>query len=66
MSLKVTHFLPSHCDNDVSFEARIKDSVRAFCSDAKPSEKVRIAILQYEASYECLDTKIGNVDVILN
>lgn len=66
MSFEFTHFLSSHYNNNVSFETQVKETVQTMCRDAKPSEKVRKSILQYAASYECLDTKIGKVDVILN
>lgn len=61
MNINTTPVLTSN-----SLENQVKRVVTDECKNEKPSRKAINAILSFAASYECLDTKIGTVDVILN
>lgn len=49
-----------------SFERQIKKSLDDTYRNEKPSKKALNAILSFAASYECVNTKIGKVEMIFN
>lgn len=48
------------------FEDEIKEVLHDMCADMKPSRRTLNTILQFAATYECVDTKMGAVDLLLN
>ena len=48
------------------FEDEVKEVVQDMCADMKPSRRALNTILQYAATYECVGTKFGKVDMMLN
>ncbi len=48
------------------FEDEVKEVVCEMCAEMQPSRKVLNTILQYAATYECVGTRIGTVDIMLN
>ena len=48
------------------FEDEVKEVLQEMCADMMPSRKTLNTILQYAATYECVDTKFGAVDMMLN
>ncbi|MCQ2322067.1 MAG: hypothetical protein MJZ47_00435 [Bacteroidales bacterium] len=65
MGLKITPTLLSF-QNDNAFEDEIRAAVTDICDDMKPSRNALNTILQFAASYECVKTKAGRFDLILN
>jgi len=66
MGLKITPTIPSSFQNDFAFESEIRDAVTDICAEMKPSKMALSAIMQFAATYECVSTKIGRFDMILN
>lgn len=48
------------------FEDEVKEAVCEMCAEMQPSRKALNTILQYAATYECVGTKFGAVDMMLN
>ena len=48
------------------FEDEVKEALQDMCADMKPSRKSLNTILQYAATYECANTKIGAIDIMMN
>lgn len=48
------------------FESRVKEAVCEMCAEMKPSRSALSAIMQYAATYESVETRIGTVDLMLN
>lgn len=48
------------------FEDEVKEMVHEICADMQPSRRALNNILQYAATYECVETRIGTVDMMLN
>jgi len=66
MSLKTTPILTSSFQNDSVFEKELKDAVSGICAEMKPSRNALNSIMQFAATYECVNTRIGRIDMILN
>jgi len=66
MSLKITHEITSSLPNDIAFESELRDAVNDVCSEMKPSKRALSAIMQFAATYECVKTRAGRFDMILN
>lgn len=65
MSLKFTPDFKSSL-NDTAFEREVIETVNDMCSEMKPGKRALSAIMQFAASYECVKTRAGKFDVILN
>lgn len=48
------------------FENQIRKILKESYRNEKPSKKALNAIMSFAASYECVDTKIGKVEMIFN
>ena len=48
------------------FEDEVKTALHDMCADMKPSRRALNTIIQYAATYECVKTKYGKVDMMLN
>lgn len=66
MSMNFTPILPSSIEDDTVLEQKVRVALGSMCSKMKPSRSVMSTILQYAASYECVETKIGSLDLMLN
>lgn len=66
MGLKITPTITSSFPNDIAFERQISDAVTDICAEMKPSKMALSVILQFAATYECVETRIGRFDMILN
>lgn len=65
MSLKITpEITPSF--NDIAFENEVIGTVKDACSGMKPGKGALNAIMQFAATYECVKTRVGKFDMILN
>lgn len=49
-----------------TLENQIRKSLKETYSNEKPSKKTLNAIMSFAASYDCVDTKIGKVEVMFN
>ena len=49
-----------------TLENQIKKSLKETYSNEKPSKKTLNAIMSFAASYDCVDTKIGKVEMVFN
>lgn len=52
--------------SETSLESKIKESLYDTYGGEKPSKKVISNILSFAASYECQDSKIGKIELMLN
>lgn len=66
MDINITPVLTSSRQSDNSFENKVRLALKKKFENEKPTQCTINAILGFATSYECLDTRIGNVDVILN
>lgn len=48
------------------FESQIRKTLKESYRNEKPSRKALNAIMSFAASYDCVDTKIGKVEMIFN
>lgn len=48
------------------FENQIRKTLKESYRNEKPSKRALNAIMSLAASYECVDTKIGKVEMIFN
>ncbi len=49
-----------------TLENQIRKSLKDTYQNEKPSKKALNAIMSFAASYECVDTKIGRVEMMFN
>ena len=49
-----------------ALESQIRKSLKETYSNEKPSKKTLNAIMSFAASYDCVDTKIGKVEMMFN
>ena len=49
-----------------ALESQIRKSLEETYSNEKPSKKTLNAIMSFAASYDCVDTKIGKVEMMFN
>ncbi len=49
-----------------SLESQIRKSLKETYRNEKPSKRALNAIMNFAASYECVDTKIGKVELVFN
>ena len=49
-----------------TLENQIRKSLKETYSNEKPSKKALNAIMSFAASYDCVDTKIGKVEMMFN
>ena len=49
-----------------TLENQIRKSLKETYSNEKPSKKPLNAILSFAASYDCVNTKIGKVEMMFN
>ena len=49
-----------------TLENQIRKSLEETYSNEKPSKKTLNAIMSFAASYDCVDTKIGKVEMMFN
>ena len=49
-----------------SLESQIRKSLKETYRNEKPSKRTLNAIMNFAASYECVDTKIGKVELVFN
>ena len=66
MSLKITPEFTSSLHDDIAFESEVRNVVNDICSEMRPSKRALNAIMQFAATYECVKTRIGKFDMILN
>lgn len=62
MNIKSTLFYST----ESSLENQIRKSLKDTYQNEKPSKNALNAILGFAASYDCVETKIGRLDLILN
>lgn len=62
MDIKSTLFYST----ESSLENQIRKSLKNTYQNEKPSKKVLDTILSFAASYDCVETKIGRLDLMLN
>ena len=58
--------VPMSLNSTLLFEDEVKTVLQDICADMKPSRRTLNTILQYAATYENVNTKIGAVDLMLN
>ena len=58
--------VPMDLNSTLLFENEVKEVVQEMCAEMKPSRKTLNTIFQYAATYECMETKYGKVDLMLN
>lgn len=49
-----------------SLEHQIKKTLKHSCKNERPSKRAISTIMGFAASYDCVDTKIGKVELFLN
>lgn len=49
-----------------SLENQIRKSLKETYKNEKPSKKALSAIMSFAASYECVDTRFGKVEMMFN
>ncbi len=49
-----------------TLENQIRKSLKETYSNEKPSKKALNAIMSFAASYDCVNTKIGKVEMMFN
>lgn len=49
-----------------TLENQIRKSLEETYSNEKPSKKTLNAIMSFAASYDCVDTRIGKVEMMFN
>ena len=49
-----------------TLENQIRKSLKETYSNEKPSKKALNAIMNFAASYDCVNTKIGKVEMMFN
>lgn len=49
-----------------SLENQIRKSLKENYQNEKPSKKSLNSILSFAASYDCIETKIGRLDIVFN
>ena len=49
-----------------TLENQIRKSLKETYSNEKPSKKTLSAIMSFAASYDCVDTKIGKIEMMFN
>ena len=49
-----------------SFERQIRKSLVETYKNEKPSKKTLSTIMSFAASYDCIDTKFGKVEIVFN
>ncbi len=49
-----------------SLENQIRKSLKESYQNEKPSKKSLNSILSFAASYDCIETKIGRLDIMFN
>ncbi|MBR6775346.1 MAG: hypothetical protein IKM23_06500 [Bacteroidales bacterium] len=49
-----------------SLENQIRKSLKENYQNEKPSKKSLNSILSFAASYDCIETKIGRLDIMFN
>ena len=49
-----------------TLENQIRKSLEETYSNEKPSKKTLNSIMSFAASYDCVDTKIGKVEMVFN
>ena len=49
-----------------TLENQIRKSLKETYSNEKPSKKTLNAIMSFAASYDCVDTKIGKIEMMFN
>ncbi len=60
------NLMPMSLNSTLLFEDEVKEALYDMCADMKPSRNALNAILQYAATYDCVNTKMGAVDLMLN
>ena len=58
--------VPMTLNSTLLFEDEVKAALQDMCAEMKPSRRTLSTILQYAATYECANTRIGAVDMMLN
>lgn len=51
---------------ECSLEQQIKKTLKQGCMNEKPSKRVISTIMGFAASYDCIDTKIGKIELFFN
>ena len=54
------------CSTENSLESQIRKSLKENYQNEKPSKKSLNSILSFAASYDCIETKIGRLDIMFN
>ena len=49
-----------------TLESQIRKTLNETYANEKPSKKTLSAIMDFAASYDCVDTKIGKVEIMFN
>ena len=49
-----------------TLENQIRKTLKETYANEKPSKKTLSTIMSFAASYDCVDTKIGKVDIMFN
>lgn len=65
MDYKSTLFLQQ--DNfESAYETEVRQSLKDAYKNERPSRKALNAIMNFAAAYDCVDTKIGKVEMMYN
>ncbi len=48
------------------YETKVRQSLKEAYKNERPSKKALSAIMSFAASYDCVDTKIGKVEMMYN
>lgn len=49
-----------------SLESEVRKSLKETYKNEKPSKRVLSTIMGYAASYDCVDTRLGKVEMMFN
>ncbi len=55
-----------YCYTENSLEQQIKKTLEETYRNERPSKKALSAIMSFAASYECIDTRFGKVEMMFN
>lgn len=58
--------VPMGLNSTLLFEDEVKEALCDMCADMKPSRSALNNILQFAATYDCVSTRFGAVDLMLN
>lgn len=66
MNINSTLYLSQLGQSENSFESKLKQALKDEYKHERPSRNVLNTILAFAASYDCVDTQVGKVELIFN